>query len=168
MLWYEAICLFLVLNWDLPLSFSLNKYLYFSNIIICKKLRWGGEGVSDLLDNWGTLAFFSLKSVCVLLNINCVSKDYQRILIFPYCPGPLKISWFHQSRSLFNNWIVLNDIKSLWIESVWKEMKWWLCCLGTKARVIIGPTITGNNILQSLLSELSIQNSTDLSLEIRT
>lgn len=127
-----------------------------------------GGGIQFALDNCGTLAFFSLKSVCVLLNINCVSKNYQRILIFPYCPGPLKISWFHQSGALFNNWIVLNDIKSLWIESVWKEMKWWLCCLGTKARVIIGPTITGNNILQSLLSELSIQNSTDLSLEIRT
>lgn len=105
-----------------------------------------GGGIQFVLDNCGTLAFFFLKSVCVLLNINCVSKDYQRILIFPYCPGPLKISWFHQSGALFNNWIVLNDIKSLWIESVWKEMKWWLCCLGTKARVIIGPTITGNNI----------------------
>lgn len=99
----------------------------------------GGGGIQFVLDNCGTLAFFSLKSVCVLLNINCVSKNYQRILIFPYCPGPLKISWFHQSGALFNNWIVLNDIKSLWIESVWKEMKWWLCCLGTKARVYNRP-----------------------------
>lgn len=56
--------------------------------------------------------------------------------------------------------------KSLWIESVWNEMKWWLCCLGTKARVTIDLIIQETEVIVKTLIHLYTDPHTRLGLKM--